>query len=616
MVNAAASDRRSIASPEEQQTESPDSISVDHSRLIKDGRGRFMFIGDSANLSFLHNIRCVISDSQGPSPFVDDPFRSCMVEATPDDNAKSFDMTNDGQPPILCEAEAERFIRQFYVVTDGLLDLFDECEILTHLPLVLREPTSVSFLTRAIVYLVIAIGAQCTEADHSPTADAFFGSGRYLTAQYLMEDASIQTTQLYLLITVYLLCACRRNAAFICLGHATRSAYSLGVHRKSVSDLFPPQEKITRERLWTSIRAVDLFTSASLGRPPSTVETRPSNGTDRCSVPNDLYGILETILSDVYGNRKITTDMLAKIGSRQREWSAKFGQLGSLSKSFMSDASDPDLGSMHIKQTYYWTITLLTRPFLVDRVSAHAQKIKSSPSEQVQPCALVDPSKTLVHACVDSAIKTISLLEPILTMLEVPRHLPLLINAAFHSALILGFSYFGDLYQVFPLDRNLKTALEILLRFPNDSVAVRNAAIIQYLRHACEAYYERRQAASMTVESEAISHLFGQIHDLSTASASTDMYTCNSISDKQGTFSTLGYQDGPTVDAGVYDAAATSQGDGQSRQDILMRLFGGTDLDLNFPDTPQPTWLDAENDLTSLYAVIDMTDPSILSMGP
>lgn len=614
MVNAAAADKLSVISPE-QDTESPSSISVDHSRLIKDGRGRFMYIGDSANLSFLHNIRCVISDSQGPSPFVDDPLRSCMVEAIPDDKTPSFDMSNAGFPPLLSEADAGKFIRQFFMVTDGLLDLFDESEILNQLPLVLGDESGVSILTRAITYLVIAIGAQCTSDDNSQTSDAFLGSGRYLTAHYLMEDASIQTTQLYLLISVYLLCACRRNAAFIFLGHATRSAYSLGVHRKSVSDLFPSQEKDTRERLWTSIRAVDLFTSASLGRPPSTVETRSANDVDRCSIPNDLYGILETILSDVYGNRKITVDMLGKIGTRQREWSAKFGQLGSLARPFTKDTDGPDFGTMHIKQTYYWTIMLLTRPFLVDRVSAHAQKIKSSPKEQIQPCVLADPSKTLVHACVDSAIKTVSLLEPLLSITEVPRHLPLLINAAFHSALILGFSFFGDLYQVFPLDRSMKTAHDILLRFPHDSVAVRNAAIIQYLRNTCEAYYERRQAASISAESEAISHLFGQIHDLSSATSYKELENYTSGSGKADSFSNLGHQDGQMAVVGNEGYAAQVTG-AENHQDILMRLFGGVDLDLNFPETSQPTWLDAENDFTSLYAVIDMTDPSILSMGP
>ena len=54
------------------------------SRLLQDQRGRYMFIGDSANLSFLQVLRRVVGECIGSCSFVDDPLRSLMVEASPE----------------------------------------------------------------------------------------------------------------------------------------------------------------------------------------------------------------------------------------------------------------------------------------------------------------------------------------------------------------------------------------------------------------------------------------------------------------------------------------------------------------------------------------------------
>lgn len=577
-----------------QPSESSNSIGVDHSRLLRDKRGRFMFIGDSANLSFLREIRVVINDTQGSCPFVDDPLRSCMVEATPDDNVKSFELGDGDMAPRIPTSEARKLIQQFFACTNGLIDLFDESDVLDALPGAWSHGSN-NFLSRAIIYLILAIGAQNSPQDMQTMAETFFSRGRYLTAQYLTEDASIQTAQLYLLITVYLLSACRRNAAFICLGHAVRSAYALGVHQKSVSALFPKPEQRERERLWNGIRAVDLFTSASLGRPPSTIETRTIEDGDEY-ISNELYAILETILNDVYGRRKITSELLAKIGARQRQWAAAFGSRT------INTSPDLNLGEMHLRQTYYWTIMLLTRPFLVDRVTLHAQAVSECPGGSIHPCVTTDPSRTLVHACVDSAVKTIALLEPLVAHENIPKHLPAIINAAFHSALILGFSYFGDLYEIFPLERTLDTAHKILLKFPHDSVASRNAGIIQYLRDACAAYYQKRHSSSLSVESEAISQLFGQIHEPRKPTR-TNTPRRSQESTANGSESLVTPTE--SLESGFLQADFTAE------SDLLSYLGGRTDLDLNFPMTPQPIWAGSETDFASLFTMVDMADPKL-----
>lgn len=51
-------------------------------RLLRDGKGKFMFIGDSANLSFLQNIRRLVKSSIGDTPFTTDHLRHSMVSSS------------------------------------------------------------------------------------------------------------------------------------------------------------------------------------------------------------------------------------------------------------------------------------------------------------------------------------------------------------------------------------------------------------------------------------------------------------------------------------------------------------------------------------------------------
>lgn len=556
-----------------------------------------------------------------------------MVEAIPDVNGKRADMYGPGCLPEISKSEAVDLVRRFFEMTDGAVDLFEEAEIVSALPHILSQTSLVASAKRAVVYLILAIGAQSTD-DPMGIADVYFNHGRFLTGQYLTEDVCIQSTQLYVLICLYLLGASRRNVAFVCLGHATRSAYSLGLHQQSVAGLFSEAENRERARLWKTIRVLDLFTSASLGRPPSTTLYK-FDDPKTITLTDELYAILETILTDVYGQRKITTDILAKIGSRQRKWAAKFAR--SLSTQTSKDADSrntqrEEIGLMHLKQTYYWTIMLLTRPFLVDRVTARAKAVSTYSNQPIQPCVTAGPSKTLIHACIDSAIKTISLLEPLLRYNDVPRHLPLLINAAFHAALVLGFSFFGDMYLVFPLERSLQKAFDILKLFPHDSVAMRYLAITQYLRAACSAYVEKRHATSMNLESEAISHLFGQIH-VPRIHKSKHQKSGPSKSNATGPNHRRGekapLQSQEEINSGVYADAALvdmdsvesldgiifSSPDTGIESDLLEHFSQQSDLNLDFPMIAQHVWVDSGSDLPSAFVGMDIMDLNMSFLG-
>lgn len=86
----------------------------------------------------------------------------------------------------------------------------------------------------ATVKLIVAIGAQCsktTPTAHQVALDFFCQAQKHAFAR-MLEDPDIDLVRAFALMAYYMLGACRRNAAFMYLGVATRAAVTLGLHRR------------------------------------------------------------------------------------------------------------------------------------------------------------------------------------------------------------------------------------------------------------------------------------------------------------------------------------------------------------------------------------------------
>ncbi|KAK8923240.1 Filamentous growth regulator 27 [Metarhizium anisopliae] len=611
-----------VCSPQSANTawEQQSSVAGLHqSRLVRDKRGRFIFLGDSANLSLLRVVRDVARTCHGESRFVADPLRAGFVEASTDDSGSWMDAAGCEPAPAVSAQEAESLVDMFERATSGLVDSVDTVELRARLAAALHHKSALPAQDRIVPYLVVAIGAQSSpQLGHH--AEGFFRRGRYLAARHLTDDASIMTVQAYVLITIYLLSASRRNTASMHLRFAIGSLYALGIHRKAVALRFTKKEALLREKLWTTVRILDLFLSASLGRPVATTETRNTRRQDEYSAWNDLCAILEDVLTQVYERRSITAEVVDKIGQHQREWAD--GHTRAQATAQPAATAAPDIGTLHMKQMYYWTIMLLTRPFLIERVVAHVHQTPNN--NNLGRCALPDlsVSKTLVYACVNSAIKTIRLLEPLARRADVPARLPLLVDAAFHSALTVGLAHFGDLHLVFPLAKHLDLAHSILSAFADDPVASRNAAIVTFLMEVCQLHIERRHAANMDLECEAIGKLFGQIdhpreqtdpgrpEDAGEAGPYDAGFPDTHAS--PGNLPLDGLPDNQLPNA-IGGPASVYAGSGvsQSPPQMIPGLdpFGPvpTALDGSLAGDPQLFWLDFEKDVSSLFTIIGPT---------
>lgn len=491
---------------------SPPSI-AQQPRVIQGAKGKHMFVGDSANISFLEDMRRVVENAIGPCSFTEDPLRHHMVEHVPDGQPNWL---HAQLPPSIDQPTAFYLVKNFFRATHIVLDLFDEDDLLVHIPMWTDLQRPAGCILSTIYYLVLAIGAQTAPHGKDELAQACFDYGRYLTALNVMEDPSIATIQTYSLITIYLLGASRGNGAFMYLGTAVRAAHALGIHRSDVSALFTPEEFQTRERLWRVIRTLDLHMSALFGRPPSTSETRDTEAEIDYSASNDLCAIFENILNDIYAKRMVSVDVVEKISAHHRRWTTRFHRGIAVDMvrtgGQFNDKDTTDLGMLHVKAAYYWTIILLTRPFLMDTVSSLVNDLPPRSRVVRQKSALSHPNKLLTHACVDSATRTIDLLKELFELPDVPRRLPLMVNNIYVSALILGIAHFADLYKVFPLRPSFATARKLLALFPDEVVARRYTNVLEYLDNACQTYLKLRAKENMDRNAELLGGIFGQIH--------------------------------------------------------------------------------------------------------
>lgn len=515
-------------------------------RLLRDGQGKFMYVGDSASLSFLQSVRRIVSSSIGRCEFTDDTSRHSMLEASQSNS--SIRLGSLAPPPN--SEEAQQLARQYVLATSPLLDLFDLDEFYARLATWVTNTSGDADTVSSIYYLVLAIGAQVSNTDQT-LAEQYFVSGRQLAFSAFTETPSIYTIQSYVLISMYMLGACRRNGAFMNLGIALRAAYAVGMHRKDANAVFNDRERRARERVWKSLRTVDLFLSASLGRPPATsdhdsdvlgsadnIQSSPPDEQVSVAVTS-LCHIFERILTNVYMKQVVSIKVAESISNQHRAWVRNLPTiLKSQTDHPGSKTLEETLTAAHVLGSYYWSIVLLTRPFLIYRVS---QYVKNKTAESNEPKAGNSRIALFADACVYSALRGLDTIDGLSQFHSLPRRLPFLINSAFNAAIVLGAAFFADYDNLLPLQDGMTKADRFLELFvPHDPHACRFLQIIKYLRASVAEHVRRRNRQWIDRRSRQVDQLFGQL----APSAGTG--TADSASPSGPSIETLNAQTAPS----------------------------------------------------------------------
>lgn len=491
-----------------------------------------VYIGESASLAFLKTVQSAVTAAIGPCPFINDPVSHLMIENTTDlclEAAREVDLDH---------AVALSLVEEFFVATSGILDLFDPSWLINQVSAWINYPSQRSKPKSAIFYLALAIGAQGRAQDDSDQflAERCFVYGRKLAMFTLMDDLSLSTVQAFVLTTYYMIAACRRNAAFTNLGIAVRAAYTLGIHLHEANAAIAPEEGMCRERAWKSLRVCDLFLSASLGRPPATSETT-------CSIPwksldstvseessrvksqtsSAMFGvcnIIEQILVEVYSKKAITFEMAKSISSKHRQWAEALPQ--TLTIDCLEDTDDANYsgkrGTRILKMAYYYSIILLTKPFLTFLVRSFKKDSQKQDNSSIKADVI-----TYADACVTSAMKGIDVAYDDILHHRAPRRQPLVSNSVFISALCLGLAYLGDYdQQRWPLSPSLERGIAILSHFGQISPqSACYADICRSLKEAATTYVLKRDHSLFHLRSESVRSVFGDVQSLLGSQAPT-----------------------------------------------------------------------------------------------
>ncbi|KAK4175791.1 hypothetical protein QBC36DRAFT_353775 [Triangularia setosa] len=538
-------------------------------RLLCDAQGKLIFIGDCAPLSFFQTVRRLVTTRVDAHAFAPETSGYSALENT---SSRPSVSSGYGALPPPVKIPISPAVEAYLEVTMGLIDLFEDNARLE------RDITSWvgqqhhgnggqhgDLLQGAVNYLVLAIGCQKAEKSNEGTAQQYFDYARDVAFASLGGNLGVASVQVFILITLYSLGACQINAAFLFFGLAARAALSIGVHRTAVNARFGPEIHSQRDRLWKSLRVVDLFLSTSMGRPPATSDvdctvpyrTRGEGGReerfDLLNASVQIFLVIESVVLEVYSRRKISPRLTEGISRELREWS---GQWLERLKEVVEGNKDEEVeagmvnGACQVLASYYYAVILVSRPFLMVELHRRLSDGYLSPT-------ITSGKSKLADACIDAAILMV---EPIQDLIErglMTRRAPVIVSWLFASALVLGVGLIGGFGRI--IEKYCRAAIAALEYFAQtDTHAVQYSLIAKSLLHTALEYLEKKEIQERARRTESSSQLFGLIPR----------------TPRGGVNGTDGSQSKPTPATGPEENSNKPDKIHASQEDVVLQRFG------------------------------------------
>ncbi|KAI0099853.1 fungal-specific transcription factor domain-containing protein [Nemania sp. FL0031] len=493
-------------------------------RLICDTQGRLAFIGDCAPLSLFQTVRQIVTSRVDPHAFAPETSRTSMLENIISDSIVPLGATEE---PSVDPSRVRGLVATFLTVTSGLVDLFDTTTLVHEIQSWASQAARPADVTSAVHYLVLAIGSQCEDEQ---TAATYFLRGKHLALAALGGNLSVGTVQSFILTALYMLRACQINAAYLFFGIAARAAYSIGLHRTEVNSRFGPEIHTRRDRLWKSVRVLDLYLSISMGRPPAAADADCSvsyhsvhtDGTERYDLLNasaQILSMVERIIWQVYSRRKISLQLTEGISRELRCWSRRW--LAMLLRTVESGGDGEDnqdeeanqvsrererTGACQVLSSYYYGVMLISRPFLMYELCKRLSEPSTVRSTETSSSG--SGRAKLANACIDAATLMIGLISDFVERGPTDRRMPLIVSWLFASSLVVGVGLLGDFSR--SLEKALGTSISSLEFFAqHDAHAAQYARIATSLRTCAKTHLEQRDVAERQRVAADSTQLFG-----------------------------------------------------------------------------------------------------------
>ncbi|RFU26923.1 hypothetical protein B7463_g9430, partial [Scytalidium lignicola] len=460
-----------------------ESVIENPSRMLYDERGRLLYVGESASLSYLQAIRRLVEEHIGPSAFTNDGNRHMILEATISTPPK-FQFTY-----ALPDRETAFFlIDSFFSSLPGLVKIYNKENFLQKTINIYENPLECDTLWLSSLHLVFAIGLQLKRENPSPSPSethileklqSHSGSRSelfYLSAKHLhdavdgFEEGGLTSVQILILKTVYMLTAAKRNSAWAFLGMAVRLAYALGIHKETTFSFLPPdeQEASFLAASFGRPNAIDHKNAAYIEPDPSVVYQSEHSKfeADALLASVKISSILDEILNRIYDKRRISKSTVRSISAEFYQWKKDLPQkLQWQNISTHWKGSDAALTQLHINLIYFHGIILLMRPFLLSQVTHYLESKASATSSETQQADTFEADedvKSFSRACIHSAVYTINAIQATFLRGALPRQDPFIVYWLFTATLIVMSGIIYPIDNGLDLDTALRSALSIL----------------------------------------------------------------------------------------------------------------------------------------------------------
>ncbi|CEI41646.1 hypothetical protein FVEN_g3713 [Fusarium venenatum] len=488
----------------------------------KDETTTSVSMGDSPSLSFLDFLRHTFHHYMGPTPFTDKERAEAMLE--PLHPRPPGGITPNSE---LTLEEKQDYIQRFLIATTGIIYIYSPEQMLEMLEETEENrrqnpdasESSSSYQKSAVIDLAIAIGGQgCRTTPKSLYhAQKHFDRGQKLAFEEMLLDPTSDLVATFMMMTVYLMNACKRKGAFIYLGVATRLAYAIGLHLPESYNNLAPKIHRFRLQVWKSLRILEIAIGSVLGQLPSSSPGQASV-TPSFSIPDgsepwspeftsmsSTYGvciILEQIIHRLDSKQDNGVESIRDLLSRLRDWSSALPS--SMRKCTVSSPISlvqrrQVLGNFAVSGFYYYSVMLATRPLLVSYMLMKLKRL--GPVDNVSSCPPCHTNeretRELAQVCIDAAILLVETTRRTQSVGLLIQNMQLLKAWIFSACLVMGLSIFVELtftetYSTCETGLSLQNGIGIIRDLDRTSPqAHRYLEVLTELRNALQTYRER-----------------------------------------------------------------------------------------------------------------------------
>ncbi|KAE8348399.1 fungal-specific transcription factor domain-containing protein [Aspergillus coremiiformis] len=245
--------------------------------------GNFQFYGPSSCAAFLQRVYQRIQNSSSresllasrPGPIPDGlqkwGLERFMFTADSDGALRRSRLAAEA---FLPQALGDMFIEAYFRTVHPQMPVLVYSEILDSWKQMWETPIQGRPVkNQEILFMVLALGARVVKVKKSEQENradewAEYFSSRVSEGSVFMQEPSMKGVHLMLLKAMYSLQLMRQNDAYLYLGHATRTAMVLGLHRSQVTDGREPHMHRLRHTFWI-LYVFERLSSVYSGRPSS-----------------------------------------------------------------------------------------------------------------------------------------------------------------------------------------------------------------------------------------------------------------------------------------------------------------------------------------------------------